>query len=266
MPDNIPTGFTPCLDPLLQEYGPIGACVYGRVWRYAQMRKGVCEAAQDTIAEGLNITRRTVWRWIKILCDDGYLVDLTPSVTNHPHKYRATDKISTVIELHSTENEMHSADDQCDPFAQQGVIESHSHCANGSHEETESFSKETEDQESATADTGLPHNFQGWQEYIRQATNRGQTIHRLQQMCGVLYPGLDPPEHGYVGRVAKRLHAGRMADLLWQFAPHPPTGDLLAYIQGVAKRGNGQTGESSSDITLGVIQKLEAEERANNTG
>jgi hypothetical protein len=265
MPDSIPTDFTPCLDPLLQEYGPIGACVYGRVWRYAQMRKGICEASHDTIAGGLNITRRTVWRWIKILCDDGYLVDLTPTVTNHPHKYQATDKISTVIELHTTVNESHTADEGCANGSQQGVNESHSHCANGSHEETERSSKESKDQESATADL-LPTNFQGWHLYIKEAANRGQTIHRIRQMCGALYPGLDPPEYAYVGRVAKRLHAGRLADLLWQAAPHPPTGDLLAYIQAIAKRGNGKTGESSSDITLRVIHELEEEERANNAG
>jgi len=126
-----------------------------------------------------------------------------------------------------------------------------------------------EDQESAAAPSAiadtLPSTFQGWHLYIKEAENRSQTIHRLHQMCKALYPGLDPPDHGYIGRVAKRLHAGRLADLLWQTAPHPPTGDLLAYIQGVAKRGNGKAGENSSDITLDVIRKLEEEERANNT-
>jgi len=265
MPDSIPTNFTPCLDPLLQEYGPIGACVYGRVWRYAQMKDGVCKASHDTIAEGLNITRRTVWTWIKILCDDGYLVDQTPNVTNHPHEYRATDKISTVIELHTTENEMHSTDDQCDLNAQHGVQEMHSHCANGSHEERESLSNRDQDQESATADA-LPTNFQGWHLYIKEAENRGQTIHRLREMCKALYPGLDPPEYAYMGRVAKRLHSGRLADLLWQFAPHPPTGDLLAYIQAAAK-GNGRTGaDTSSNATIRAIERLQEEQNANISG
>jgi len=245
MPDNsIPTGFTPCLDPLLQEYGPVGACVFGRVWRYAQMKHGVCEASHDTIAEGLNITRRTVWRWVKILCDDGYLEDLTPNVTNHPHRYRDTDKISTVIELHSTENELPSTDERCAEESQQGVIESHSHCVKGSPEETERSSKK-EVQESATADVPLPHNFQGWQTYIKDAPNGSKRVHRLWQMCKELYPGLDPPEHKYIGIVAKRLRAGRMADLLWQCAPHPPTGNLLDYIQGVAKNGNRNNGSKS---------------------
>ena len=135
-----------------------------------------------------------------------------------------------------------------------------------SHEEEsmeEESTQEDQDQESANADDGLPRNFQGWHTYIRDAENRGQTVHRLRQMCGALYPGLDPPEYQYVGRVAKRLHAGRMADLLWQFAPHPPTGDLLAYIQAAAK-GNGRS-DAPDNATIRAVEQLEAEEYANNS-
>jgi hypothetical protein len=86
----------------------------------------------------------------------------------------------------------------------------------------------------------VQRNFQQWHTYIKEAENDNRRIHRLWEMCKGLYPGLDPPEHGYIGKVAKRLHAGRLADLLWQCASHPPTGDLLAYIQGVAKNGTGK--------------------------
>lgn len=225
---SIPTTFTPCLDPLLREYGPIGACVYGKVWGYAQMSDGVCKAAQETIAAQINVTRRTVWRWINILCQDGYLKDLTPTLKNKPHEYRITDKPATVQSLHSERK------------SQPTVNESHSHCVIESPEEIlQQIPEKIEDQESAVAD--VPHNFPGWHSYIREAENRSDTIHRLRKMCETLYPGLDPPSHQYVGIVAKRLHAGRLADLLWQSASHPPTGDLLAYIQGVAKNGKNRS-------------------------
>jgi hypothetical protein len=80
-----------------------------------------------------------------------------------------------------------------------------------------------------------PTTFQEWQEEIKDAKNRTAVLRR---MCTVLYPGLDPPEYSYIGRVAKRVGgAGRLADLLWQHSTRPPTGDLMTYIQGVAKNG-----------------------------
>ena len=75
--------------------------------------------------------------------------------------------------------------------------------------------------------------FPEWQEKIRQSSNRQAVV---REMIEILYPGLDPPNHGYIVRVAKKVGGwGRLADLLWQHSTRPPTGDLLAYIQGVAK-------------------------------
>jgi len=86
----------------------------------------------------------------------------------------------------------------------------------------------------------VPSTFPEWQQAVRETKNRPAV---LRQMCEVLYPGLDPPDYGYIGKVARKVGgAGRLADLLWQHSPHPPTGDLLAYIQNVAKgNGNGRT-------------------------
>jgi hypothetical protein len=81
-----------------------------------------------------------------------------------------------------------------------------------------------------------PHNFLEWQTILRDSTNRTSV---LRHMCETLYPGLDPPGYSYIGKIARKVGgAGRLADLLWQCTPHPPTGDLLAYIQGVAKNGH----------------------------
>jgi hypothetical protein len=62
-------------------------------------------------------------------------------------------------------------------------------------------------------------------------------------MFAILYPGLDPPDFGYIGKTAKAVGgAGRLAELLWQFSTRPPTGDVLAYIQAGAKRAKERAG------------------------
>jgi len=86
---------------------------------------------------------------------------------------------------------------------------------------------------------GHPSTFQEWQEAIRESKNRPAVLHL---MCEILYPGLSPPSYGYIGKVARKVGgAGRLADLLWQCTPHPPTGDLMAYIQKVAQNGKHST-------------------------
>lgn len=131
--------------------------------------------------------------------------------------------------------------------------------------EVELGAERAADAPSATADI-LPANpttFPEWQEEIRAAKNRPAALKR---MCESLYPGLDLPTYGRIGTVATKVGgAGRLAELLWQHCTRPPTGNLLSYIQAVAK-GNGRNGESSFDTTLRVIQELEAEENAKHAG
>jgi len=111
----------------------------------------------------------------------------------------------------------------------------------GSHAPRERVEKE-EDKDhvgasapAADAAPPAPSTFPEWQDAIRESTNRQAT---LRWMIEVLYPGLSPPAYGYIGKVARKVGgAGRLADLLWQHSTRPPTGDLLAYIQGVAKHG-----------------------------
>jgi hypothetical protein len=83
-------GFTPIIDVLAQEVGLITAAIYGVVWRYCQMKDGVCRASLETIAQRLGIKRKTVERHIKKLCERGYLKDLSPDVKNRPHIYADT--------------------------------------------------------------------------------------------------------------------------------------------------------------------------------
>jgi len=93
-------GFTPVIDVLVEQYGGIiTAAVFGRVWRYCQMRDKVCNASLQTIAGGLGLGYQTVLRHVKTLCNDGYLVDLTPDLRNHPHIYVDTGKVGMQVSV-----------------------------------------------------------------------------------------------------------------------------------------------------------------------
>ena len=83
-------GFTPVIDVLAQELGVMTSLVYGIVWRYCQMRDGVCWASKETIADHVGIDQKTVRRHLQKLVDAGYLEDATPDWTHKPHIYRDT--------------------------------------------------------------------------------------------------------------------------------------------------------------------------------
>lgn len=101
-------GFTPVIDILAQELGLMAAVVYGIVWRYCQMEDHVCTASLDRIAEHANISRRTVERHIKDLCDAGYLEDRTPGKRHRPHIYADTGRAKITglltVEISTTES------------------------------------------------------------------------------------------------------------------------------------------------------------------
>jgi DnaD/phage-associated family protein len=92
-------GFTPVIDMLARELGLMPAVVFGRMWRFCQMEDGVCKATLETIAEGIGVDRATVQRNAKILCDAGYLKDLTPELRNRPHVYADTGKASLKVSI-----------------------------------------------------------------------------------------------------------------------------------------------------------------------
>jgi DNA-binding MarR family transcriptional regulator len=80
-------GFTPVIDVLVKELGLMPALVYGRVWRFCQMKDKVCTASLETLAKPLGVSRKTVERHIKKLCQMGYLEDRTPDRKYRPHIY-----------------------------------------------------------------------------------------------------------------------------------------------------------------------------------
>ncbi len=66
-------GFTPVIDGLAKELSVITAIVFGVVWRYCQMKDGVCTASYSTISEKAGIGRSTVCKHLKKLVAAGYL-------------------------------------------------------------------------------------------------------------------------------------------------------------------------------------------------
>ena len=85
-------GWTPVIDDLVKQTSLITAVVFGRMWRFCQMKDGVCNASLEKIAIYAGIDRATVMRHAKILAEAGYLEDMTPDLRNRPHTYRDTGK------------------------------------------------------------------------------------------------------------------------------------------------------------------------------
>jgi hypothetical protein len=92
-------GFTPLIDSIVDAFGITGAAIFGMVWRYCQMKDGVCKANQETIADRLCLKRETVNRYLAKFVTAGFLQDLTPLLRNRPHIYRDTGKASLRVAI-----------------------------------------------------------------------------------------------------------------------------------------------------------------------
>lgn len=83
-----------------------------------------------------------------------------------------------------------------------------------------------------------PVTFAQWLEYLEPSKNRQALVRR---MIEIFYPGHDPPDYGYIVKVAKKLGRGingyrRLMELLWRQHTDPPKGDILPYIMAIAKK------------------------------
>jgi len=65
--------FTPVPDLILIKYGLVTAMVYGSIWRFVQMKNGVCTASQKKIATRAGVCIRTLQKNVKILISEGYI-------------------------------------------------------------------------------------------------------------------------------------------------------------------------------------------------
>ena len=129
-------GFTPIIDAVVSEVGFVPAAVFGVVWRFCQLKDGVCNASLDTIAAKLDISTRTALRHIKALCDAGYIEDTTPELRNRPHVYRDTGKAGIKIKIAGGVTESHTTDIIGMTESHSTMTESHTHYDRESLEET----------------------------------------------------------------------------------------------------------------------------------
>jgi len=67
-------------------------------------------------------------------------------------------------------------------------------------------------------------------------------------MFTTLYPAADPPSFGRIGKAAREVGgAGRLAELMWQAASRPPTGDVISYLTMMSRSNN--RGGSHASVT-----------------
>jgi len=93
------SGFTPLFDAVVQDLGLTAAVVFGRVWRHCQGERGVCSASLSKMADAVGLSRWTFIRWLRMLCEQGYLEDLTPDRRNIPHLYRDSGKVRMIVKV-----------------------------------------------------------------------------------------------------------------------------------------------------------------------
>lgn len=88
----ISIGFVPLIDEIAMETNIYPAYIYGLMWinrnSYNQF-----DHPLDKLPERVNASRSTVRKWVKWLCDNQYIQDLTPDRKNQHHVYQLTDKI-----------------------------------------------------------------------------------------------------------------------------------------------------------------------------
>jgi hypothetical protein len=92
------------------------AAVFGLVWFRAGKGKGVCKASAITLGSDLDISDKTVRRHLKSLCNNGYLIDLTPDEKQRSkvHDYILSDKGKALIVDKITDNLSLHADNEPD--------------------------------------------------------------------------------------------------------------------------------------------------------
>ncbi len=135
--------FTPLMDSIIRDTDLEAAAVWGRVWRYEQLDRGVCDASHETIASELGLHSRTVIRRLQILVERGYLKDHTPDLKNRPHTYSTTRKARMEITIEGV-TESHTKKPKGMTKSHSTMTPSHGHYDSESHEDTKKILRETD--------------------------------------------------------------------------------------------------------------------------
>lgn len=93
--------YTPVFDMLVRCYDGETALVYGYVWRMNQLDLRVCCASQDTIGKAVGLSIATVKRRIKILVDDGWLIDSDKGMKGGIHHLYITQRLEIERQVRS---------------------------------------------------------------------------------------------------------------------------------------------------------------------
>lgn len=86
-------GYTPVFDKVAKKVGTVTSLTFGVVWRHCQMRRGVCDASVDNLADMTGLNPKTIRRHLARLVEAGYLIDTTPGQRHKPHIYKDAGKV-----------------------------------------------------------------------------------------------------------------------------------------------------------------------------
>lgn len=84
----------------MAEHGLITAAVYGKVFRYENMKELTCSASQARLAEELSVSAKTIARHLKALVSAGY-IEVVKAKRGHSKHYHTTDKVTLYMGVKS---------------------------------------------------------------------------------------------------------------------------------------------------------------------
>lgn len=92
-------GFIPVIEGLVSEMGNLHpAYIYGYMWLNKDLDSHFTEALEN-LPDRLGISRTTIKKHVKWLCETGYLEDLTPDLINEAHTYLLTNKVEVAVSV-----------------------------------------------------------------------------------------------------------------------------------------------------------------------
>ncbi len=215
---------------------------------YAAQRDGVMAYSHREAADALGVTYRTIQLWFERLQEYGYLT----TRARHPHH------LDVAVTNWRSVEEWHEARTEADGIARtdrkeisspgvetgkvsgkvSGKILPLPHISI----KLQNYSYPTGSDERAS----LAGAFAWILDLLKNTRNKQPILQEIYALCF----GDDPPEYGYIGRVARTVAgAGRLAEIMWQLATKPPTGDVMAYVLKVygPKRNDKNNGHHEQD-------------------
>jgi DNA-binding PadR family transcriptional regulator len=105
----------------------------------------------------------------------------------------------------------------------------------------------------------LPHNLDGWIDFVAHGNGRGGPQARVVKMVETLWPRWTPEKgsYGLAAKTASRVGGyARLAQLLWQANIYRVTGNPLVYVSGIAKKEKEKQGApgSRNSVPIEVVR------------